>query len=531
MFEVKATDLAGRVGKLRTKSGVLETPCILPVVHPARQSIAPREMAKLGFDAVMTNAYITLKVFGKMAEEKGIHKIIDYDGTIMTDSGGYQLLKYGNIDVTPKEMAVFQEKIGSDMALVLDTPTGIDVDRRRASETIRITLKAAKETLESAKGGGTLWVGPIQGGSYLDLLKKSAELTGKMRFDIFALGSPTEVMEAYNFVLLAKMIITTKQALPIDKPLHLFGAGHPLTIPLAVALGCDLFDSASYILYAREGRYITDYGTARLDELTYLPCNCPVCSEYTLKEIENLEFEERIQRIAVHNLNVLSKEIRTTKQAIRDGRLWEYLGIKAKAHPRLWHAFNLLGDYGKFLEDGTPSFKPKAIFFYEHNDLVRPEALRHHRKVLEDLSMVRKKLLVLPESDVKPFYKSSFYTRLAKALGNALEDFQVCFLTLPFGMVPLELSDVYPLSQYLSSLKPDRHVMGETLKHIREFVSKNAFERIILLDLPDACSPIFKKMARSIKNCHKIDATGSDLDRVVRDINGARKPSFLDFLA
>lgn len=520
MFEIKATDLAGRIGEIRTKKGSLETPCILPVVHPVRQSIAPKDMDKMGFKAVMTNAYITLKVFGKIAEEKGIHRIIDYDGIIMTDSGGYQILEYGSLDVSPIEMAIFQEKIGSDMALVLDTPTGIGVDRKRADETVKMTLKAAKETLNVVKAKGTLWVGPIQGGSYLDLLKKSAKLTGKMKFDLFALGSPTEVMESYNFDLLARMIITVKQSIPIDKPLHLFGAGHPLTIPLAVALGCDLFDSASYILYAREGRYMTDYGTLRLNDLNFLPCTCSICSNYTLKEIKELESEERIKKIATHNLNVLLKEVKATKQAIEDGRIWEYLGIKARAHPKLWQAFKLLINNYEFLEDGTPLFKPRALFFYEHYDLMRPEVLRHHRKLVEDISIAseKKTLLILPESDVKPFYKSPFYMKLANALGDALKEVQICFLALPFGIVPVELSDIYPLSQYVSSLKPDSYVMQEILKRIKDFIRNHSFDKIILLNYLDAYHPLLKRMARAIKGSYMINVIDDNFDEIAKEI-------------
>ena len=82
-------------------------------------------------------------------------------------------------------------------------------------------------------------------------------------------------------------------------PLHLFGAGHPLTIPLAVALGCDTFDSASYMLYAKHDRVITEDGTRRLDELEYFPFDCEVSSKYTPKELLGLKKEERIDKIAL----------------------------------------------------------------------------------------------------------------------------------------------------------------------------------------------------------------------------------------
>ena len=78
---------------------------------------------------------------------------------------------------------------------------------------------------------------------------------------MLALGSPVEFMESYEYKLLAEMIIAAKKNIPTSIPLHLFGAGHPLTIPLAVALGCDTFDSASYMLYAKHDRVITEDGT------------------------------------------------------------------------------------------------------------------------------------------------------------------------------------------------------------------------------------------------------------------------------
>ncbi|MEE9586360.1 MAG: tRNA-guanine transglycosylase, partial [Nitrososphaerales archaeon] len=165
MFEVKATDLAGRIGRLKTKSGILETPALLPVVHPTRQEVPPENIRKLGFDAVMTNAYLALKNRGENIRKKGIHRTIEFDGVVMTDSGGYQVLEYGDVDVSVESMALFQEEIGSDIAVVLDMPTGSQASRRYAEQTVSETLKAAKKTLEVKSRSGVLWTGPIQGGA------------------------------------------------------------------------------------------------------------------------------------------------------------------------------------------------------------------------------------------------------------------------------------------------------------------------------------------------------------------------------
>ncbi len=483
MFEVKATDLAGRIGRLRTKSGVLETPALLPVVHPYRQTVSPKLIRELGFHGVMTNAYLAMRHYGEEVRRKGIHSVIGFDGVVMTDSGGYQVLEYGGVDVAPDGMARFQEEIGSDIAVVLDRPTGSQVSRRYAEETVEETLKAAEQTLAVRSRGDVLWTGPIQGGVYLDLVERSAEETVKMGFDVYALGSPTEVMEAYNFKLLMDMVMAAKQRLPVAKPLHLFGAGHPLTIPLAVALGCDIFDSASYMLYAREDRYLTDSGTVRLKDLSYLSCVCPVCVSHSPKDLLEQEREERCVHLAVHNLHVLVKAVKESKEAIHEGRLLEHLGAKARCHPRLWEAYRGLGGYFEFLEDGVPLFKLKGIFFMGSSDYSRPEVTRHRVRLLSDVGFKKQVLLLLPETDVRPFYRSPLYSAVSKVLGETISSVQVCFLTHPFGVVPVEISDIYPLAQYESSVKADSYTgASETVvDDLAKVIVQNGFSKVVMV--------------------------------------------------
>ena len=132
MFEVRDLDLAGRIGRIKTNHGIVETPAFLPVIHPSNQSIPPQEIRAMGFTTVMTNSYITFRRHGGDALEKGIHSIIEFDGPIMTDSGGYQILEYGKVDTDPLEIARYQEAIGSDFSNVLDTPTGVGGSRRES---------------------------------------------------------------------------------------------------------------------------------------------------------------------------------------------------------------------------------------------------------------------------------------------------------------------------------------------------------------------------------------------------------------
>jgi 7-cyano-7-deazaguanine tRNA-ribosyltransferase len=323
-------------------------------------------------------------------------------------------------------------------------------------------------------------MGPIQGGKYLDLLRNSARRMRRLRFDLYALGSPTEVMESYQFPLLAQMIHAAKTELPLSKPLHLFGAGHPLTLPLAVALGCDTFDSASYALYAREGRYLTGSGTQRIEELTYLPCVCPICQATTVQELRS--GEESPKQLARHNLWVLRHEMLAVKQAIREGRLWEYLGVKARCHPKLWEAYQLLEKFHTLLDDGTPAFKDRSPFLFNPIDAQRPEVSRARRRIAENLRIDSAVHVVLPEQEEKPYSRSILYGELVARLGNLGKQVQISFLLPAFGPIPAEVSDVYPFPQclYPAGFDENREVERLTLKQATKMLGRSG--RILIVD-------------------------------------------------
>src|SRR5512136_283827 len=99
-FEIKEKDLLGRLGKLRTKSGTVETPLLFPVINPSIQPVSPNRLKEeFGFEAIITNAYILKKRYLNQPIEMGLHKFLGYDGAVMTDSGAYQILKYGGVEV------------------------------------------------------------------------------------------------------------------------------------------------------------------------------------------------------------------------------------------------------------------------------------------------------------------------------------------------------------------------------------------------------------------------------------------------
>jgi 7-cyano-7-deazaguanine tRNA-ribosyltransferase len=487
-FEIKEKDLLARIGKFRTKSGTLETPLLFPVVNPAVQPIPPKRIREdFGFQALITNAYILKRRFQDLPAQKGLHSFLDFKGVIMTDSGAYQILVYGDVEITPEEIVDYQERIDTDIATILDWPTGWRVSRKHAEQTVKETLKRAAELFKIRKRENILWVGPVQGGRFLDLVAKSASEMAKLPFDIYALGSPTEVMENYRFDVLVDMILTAKTNLPIERPFHLFGAGHPFMFSLAVALGCDFFDSAAYAIYARENRYMTETGTVRLEELEFFPCTCPKCANKNPKEVAELPKKERQVFLAEHNLHACLSEIKRIKQAIRDGRLWEHLEFRAHGHPALLQALKKLKKYEELIEKHSPVVKRSGLFFFDSVGLARPEIARHRVRLSERYTPPKeaKTLILMPQTRTRPYHKSEEYKKLVRALRNfpkeCLRGLHICFYEAPFGVVPVEIDEVYPLSQHETALPPDRETVEYVASQVADYISRNNYKVVLLL--------------------------------------------------
>src|SRR3990170_3772736 len=502
-FEVKEKDLLARIGKLKTKTVTVETPLLFPVINPSIQPIPPKRLkAEFGFEAVITNAYILWKRYQNKPVEQGLHKFLDFDDAIMTDSGAYQILVYGNVGVAQKEIVDYQERIGSDIATILDIPTGWKITKDQATETVKETLRRAKEFFKTKKRDDILWVGPVQGGRHLDLVAKSAVEMGKLPFQIHALGSPTEIMESYRFDVLTEMIMTAKKTLPIERPLHLFGAGHPIMFSLAVALGCDLFDSAAYALYARENRYMTENGTWRLSELDYFPCQCPKCASQTPREVMGNPAKEQETFLAEHNLHVCMGEIRRIKQAIRDGRLWEHLEMRAHAHPALLTALKKLKNHEDFIEKHSPITKTSGLFFFDSHGLSRPEVVHYQQRFSERYSPPdhARILLLAPQTRTKPFHKAREFQKINQVLKrlekNLSKTVHVCFYAAPFGVTPLELDEVYPLSQHETALPLEKETIEYVARQVAHYIERSKYETVVLLHDPENWSDNVKKACK-----------------------------------
>lgn len=497
-FEIRNKDLLGRIGLLRTKRGTLETPFLLPVVNPNSQIVPARMLRDVfGFDALITNSYLIWRRSREQPNTQTVHELLNFDGVIETDSGAYQILQYGDVEVQPNEIVRFQEKLDSDIAVILDVPTGLEGSKERAKRTVDETLRRADDALKAITRKDILWVGPVQGGVYPDLVSYSAREMAKRDFPIHALGSPTLIMQQYQFDVLVDMVMAAKRNLPPDRPLHLFGAGHPMMFSLAVALGCDIFDSASYALFARNGRYMTAQGTAKLEELEYFPCNCPSCHNNTPEKARRLLLPEREQFLASHNLHSCFGELQTVKQAIVDGRLWELVEARSRNHPTLHRAFLRLLHYANDFETETPVKKKRGQFVTTAESLHRPEILRHEQRLVERYKPPAraKTVLLMPELFLKPFRENLPVEKMLARLERR-KDLHICAYNLAFAIIPQELLDVFPLSQTVDALAPTADIVRNSTQRILNYTSAAGYKHCIIV----TDEPWTSKIAKSIRS-------------------------------
>lgn len=409
MLEIKRRDGLGRISKWMTPRGKIILPDIAIVVNPNKQTIPIYELIReFKPQILITNSYIIRRSsLSDEIVEMGLHKFFGFDGLFYTDSGAFQFYSRGIEDFDPREIVEFQKKIESDIITPLDLFTFQDDSKTTSERKLRETMKRIKQVNKEDK----LLVGPIQGGRFLDLRRKAAQLVSKCDVDIFAIGGIVPLMESYEFTALGDQIISCRQVLPSTRPVHAFGCGHPMLFSLLVLLGCDIFDSAMYSLAAEDGRYLTAEGTIRLEDLEELPCSCPVCSSLSANDLKRLEKQERIKMLAKHNLYITFAEIRKVRQAISEGSLFELVQQRVRAHPKLLEAFvHLMKKYGKFIEKYDPVTKKSAFFYVEEGSEYRPEVIR------------AKKWL-------RRLVAKQFFTKK------------------PFGRIPLGLKYVYPFGQ------------------------------------------------------------------------------------
>ncbi len=509
-FEINDKTLASRIGKIYTKSGFIETPALLPVVKVDYDPELLSYIKKIGFRAIITNAYLFWKKFrGKVMD---LHDYFNFKGVIMTDSGGYQVLKYGDVEITPKTALLYQFKIKSDIGVILDYPTGLSRDPAFIAKSVSLTLRRARYAVSFMGKTDTIIVAPIQGGLNKNLLVKCARKMKEMGYEMFAIGSPTGLMEKYRYKEVLQMILLVKNELGSSKPIHLFGAGHPMFFPFIVALGIDTFDSAAYSIYARSGRYLTRDRTYKLEELPYLPCNCDVCRRYDVKDLKELDLKQRISLLEKHNLYVSLEEIKQIKLHIKEGTLWNYLEEKARAHPSLYEAFVFMKKNLDFLIKENPFSKINlsGIFFYDPYSAIHPEVFSYVDNLIKNYRLDEGCIAIfLPFTKEKPFSRSQEAYLLKELILRNIKEKElvnriyVFFTGYPFIIVPYELSETFPTSQWEGNLDhfPLRSIIDKVFSGL--FFNVKLDKSIIFLD--DEYNTLFKRLEKYInKSCNNI---------------------------
>jgi 7-cyano-7-deazaguanine tRNA-ribosyltransferase len=451
---------------------------MFPVVNPNRPVLDPSFYREADIHAIMTNAYL-LKRGRQDLPPTNVHETLGFKETVATDSGAYQILEYGRVGVEPAEIVDYQEAIGSDIGVILDLPTGFHSDARRASWTVDETVRRADQALKKTRRKDILWVGPVQGGVHIKEVARSAAAMNKRPFAIYALGSPTELMEAQRFEVLVDMIIAAKKMLPPSRPLHLFGAGHPAMFPFIVALGCDMFDSAAYALYAQVGRYLSSDGTQDLAGMDEFSCQCRICDNTTPGELRRLDPAMKEELLSKHNLLACFAELRRIREAIRRGHLWELLENRAYANPSFKRLLARIIHHSSFLEEFTPIVKPRGISYFGEASDQRPEMIRYVAR-RSRIPVQRKRVVVLlPGRARRPYHEDPRNLPIVSKLANK-PILTILFYTIPFGPVPIELDETFPLAQTESFDNQDPATYRQKAEEVSECVRRSS-PKIVLL--------------------------------------------------
>jgi queuine tRNA-ribosyltransferase len=379
MFEVRARDKStkARSGRLKTGHGLVETPAFMPVgTQGSVKAVSSRELRELNTQIVLGNTY---HLFVRPGLEvikhfRGLHHFMNWDGPILTDSGGYQIFSLAKLRkiteegvhfqnhvdgtsafISPEIAMEIQAALGSDMAMVLDEcppwPCNYDYAARSMEMTARWAkrCKEARGILSEVEGshgnylkdsaagsldfapddavGHQLLFGIVQGATFPELRKQSALAAVETGFDGYAVGG-VSVGESEEEMMRA--VESSAPFLPQNKPRYAMGLGTPPQLLELIARGMDMFDCVLPTRLARNGTAFTAIGTLNLKNTEFArdknpierDCACPACQEYTRGYIRHLIKTEEIlglRLITLHNLHFYLELMRQARAAIRRG--------------------------------------------------------------------------------------------------------------------------------------------------------------------------------------------------------------------
>ncbi|MDD5712469.1 MAG: tRNA guanosine(34) transglycosylase Tgt [Smithellaceae bacterium] len=333
-----------RLGRITTPHGSVETPAFMPVgTQGTVKAVLPEQLHTLGVQIVLANTYhLYLRPGHELVKELGgLHRFMNWDGPVLTDSGGYQVYSLdalrkitpegvtfqSHIDgskhfITPELAVSIQEALGSDIAMCLDECTPYPADFRAAEKSLRLTSDWAARCRRAKRREDQALFGIVQGGTHKELRSRAVEELLRIGFDGYALGGlsvgePRELMD--------EIVAYAAPLLPAEMPRYLMGVGTPRDIIMSVESGIDMFDCVLPTRCARHGllftntekvviknaRYRTD--EAPLDE----SCDCYTCRNYSRAYLRHLFVSGEILAMilnTVHNIRFymhLMERIRT----------------------------------------------------------------------------------------------------------------------------------------------------------------------------------------------------------------------------
>lgn len=349
-----------RIAEIKTSHGKITTPFFMPCATVGSvKAVTQEELKKLGFKIILANTYHLYLRPGENIIHKlgGLHQFINWQGALLTDSGGYQafslkkgdkkpktqkhgIIFYSHLDgskhrFTPEKVIDIQKNLGSDIIMVLDECTEFPASKRRAQESMDLTHLWAKKSADywqKVKKSNQALFGIIQGSTYKDLREKSAQFISKIPFDGIAVGG-VSVGEGKNNM--AKVIRWVGPLLPKEKPHYLMGVGEPADIIEAVKYGFDMFDC---VLPTRLGRHGTVWVTNNWQDFSKIDlskskfrqdkniimkgCLCPACSAgYSRAYLSHLVREKEILGIrlaTLHNLFLIQTLIKRLVISIKN---------------------------------------------------------------------------------------------------------------------------------------------------------------------------------------------------------------------
>jgi len=325
---------------IETAHGNLETPVFFPVFHFNKRGTGscPKYWNDIPeMKTMLVNAHHISKADNfKRISTNGLHKHFQFNGIFFADSGGLQS-RLNNAIINPLEILKIQEKIGADIAATLDSPVFIkdNISESTHAEYIQKTVRNAIIASENREREDMLLYAVIHGNDIKVMTNMIDYLKRKGNFDGFAIGGL--IFKRSNHRQLIDLMIAIRKRAG-EKPLHVFGLGGPAMIPLLTYLGVDSFDSSSFLSAGSNRVYFApEYRTRAFQELPQtkmLPCVCPVCSKNSFDEV-------RSQRklIGMHNLWMISYEIRKLKMHILEGDLESYLDYRFMNNPQIKIAY------------------------------------------------------------------------------------------------------------------------------------------------------------------------------------------------